>query len=125
MAQNAAAQLILLEDPRCPVYAMYERLNMDTLATGRAKSMVKLTCSVLHNKSPANLYDKLVPVSYGTIHIRATDSGELVIPRVHTKYGQYAFSFRAPLQWNLTSIDLKAAVNKVQLKNLIRTSWKS
>ncbi len=47
IVQNAAARLILLADPRCPVYELHENLNLDTLATRRAKSMVKLTYSLL------------------------------------------------------------------------------
>ncbi len=46
--QNAAARLILLEDHRCPIYSLHERLQLDTLATRRAKSMVKLTLPKLN-----------------------------------------------------------------------------
>ena len=31
--QNAAARLILLEEPRCPIYQLHERLGLNTLAT--------------------------------------------------------------------------------------------
>ncbi len=34
-----------------------------------------------------------------------------------------AFSFRGPVQWNVANTELKAAVNKDQLKSLIKTSW--
>ncbi len=125
VVQNAALRLVLLEEMTCAIYDMHERLNMDTLATRRAKAMVKMTYNVLHDKSPAYLYDMLVPVSHGNRHTRATESGELAVPRTKTKYGTYAYSFRGPLQWNLTDISLKAAVNKIQLNRLIKTSWKS
>ena len=125
VVQNAAARLILLEDYDCAVYSMHEKLNIDTLATRRAKSMVKLTYGILHDQTPSYLYDRLQPVAHVGRLMRATESGELNVPRVHSKYGAYAFSYRGPLQWNPTSIDLKAAVNKVQLINLIKTSWKS
>ena len=37
--QNAAAHMILLADPRCPIYELHENLYLDTLATRRAKSL--------------------------------------------------------------------------------------
>ena len=63
--QKAAARLILLEDQRCPVYQLHERLHLDTVATRRAKSMVKLTYACLLDEEPLYLYDKLVPVGHG------------------------------------------------------------
>ena len=47
----------------------------------------------------------------------------LQVSRTSTNYGKMAFAFRGPVQWNVTSTDLKAAVNKMQLKSLLRTSW--
>ncbi len=58
--QNAASRLILLEDPRCPVYQLHERLSLDTLATHRAKSMVKITYNCIHDQQPCYMYDQLV-----------------------------------------------------------------
>ena len=124
VVQNAAARLILLEDCKCPVYSMHEWLNIDILATRRSKSMVKLTYNILHDQTPSYLYDRLQPIAHVGRCTRAAESGELKVPRVHSKYGSYAFSYRGPLQWNFTSIDLKAAINKVQLNNLIKTSWR-
>ncbi len=121
--QNAAARLILLADPRCPIYELHERLHIDTLATRRAKSMVKLTYACTHDEQPHYLFDQLNKMDHGTRRTRATESGLLIIPRVNTKYGQFSFGFRAPAQWNLTKCELKAAVNKLQLKNLLKTSW--
>ena len=85
--------------------------------------MVKITYSILHDESPSYLYSKLVPVTHGNRHTRATDAGDLLVPRTKTRYDTYAYSYQGPLQWNLTSIELKAAVNKMQLKNLLKTSW--
>ncbi len=93
------------------------------LATRRAKSMVKLTYTCFHDEEPSYLYDRLVPVTHGARITRMITSGVLKEPRTHTIYGQYAFRYRAPLQWNITKIELKSAVNKVQLKNLLVTSW--
>ena len=121
--QNAAAHLILLADPRCPVYELHKRLNIDMLATRRAKTMVKLLYSCLHDQEPSYLYDQLIPVLHGERVTRAVSAGTLEIPKTSTKYGKYAYSFRGPLQWNLTKLELKAAVNKLQLKTLLRTSW--
>ena len=113
----------MLEDTTCPVYAMHERLKLDTLATRRVKAMVKLIYGLLHDQEPAYLYNKLMPVANGGKQTRACESGELVIPRAKSNYGSYAFLYRGPLQWNITKTDLKVAVNKLQLKTLIMTSW--
>ncbi len=85
--------------------------------------MVKVTYSCLHDKEPCYLYDKLTPVSHEGRHTRACESGMLKIPRTATNYGKMAFAYRGPVQWNVTNLDLKAAVNKKQLKSLIKSSW--
>ena len=132
--QNAAARLILLEEPKCPVYQLHEKLNLDMLATRWAKAMVKITYNCLHDNEPTCLVEQLIPVghegrmtracdSHEGRMTRACDSGMLTVPRVSSRYGQFSYSFRGPVQWNLTNVNLKAAVNKVQLKNLLRTSW--
>ena len=72
---------------------------------------------------PLHLYHKLQPINRGNCVTRGTESGMLEIPRARTKHGQYAYSHRGPLQWNITSPIFKAAMNKVQLKNLLKTSW--
>ena len=121
--QNAAARLILLEDQYCPVYELHEKLNLDTLATRRCKSMVKIIYSCLYDKEPLYLCDQLEPVQHGNRVTRAATSGVLEVQRTNSKYGQYAFGFRAPVQWNLTKVELKCAVNKCQLKTLLKSSW--
>ncbi len=121
--QNDAARMILLEDQLCPIYELHEWLKLDTLATRRSKSMVTLTYSCLYDEEPLYLCEQLKPINHGNRITRAISSGVLVVPRVNTKYGQSAVGFRAPVQWNLTKIELKSTVNKIQLKSLLRTSW--
>ncbi len=121
--QNAAARLILTAEPDTPIYQLHERLHLDTLATRRSKTMVKVTYSYLQDKEPCYLHGKLVPVQYEGRHTRACESGMLQVPRTSSKYGKMAFAFRAPVQWNITNTELKAAVNKLQLKSLLKTSW--
>ena len=121
--QNAAARLILTAEPDTPLYHLHERLRLDTLATRRSKTMVRVTYSCIHDKEPCYLYDKLLPVRHEGRHTRACESGMLQVPRVSTSYGNMAFSYRGPVQWNITSAELKAAVNKQQLKSLLKTSW--
>ena len=121
--QNVAAHLILLADPKCPVYELHERLGLDTLATRRLKSMVKLTYGCIHDKGPLYLHEQLKPVAHSNRVTRAVSAGQLEVPRANGKYGTCAYSFRGPLQWNLTKPELKASVNKLQLKNLLQSSW--
>ncbi len=63
--QNAVACLILLADPRCPAYELHEKLGLDTLATRRSKSMVKLIYGCLQDQEPSYLYDQLCAVNQG------------------------------------------------------------
>ncbi len=121
--QNAAARLILMEEYDCPVYAMHERLRLDTLATRRSKAMVKLTYCCLHNQQPLYLLDQLKQVTHHGLPTRSADANVLVVPRTNSRYGQMAYGFRGPVQWNVTNVELKAAVNFVQLKNLLLNSW--
>ena len=85
--------------------------------------MVKTTFNCLHDKEPAYLVEQLIPVMHEGRLTRASEAGMLTVPRVSGKYGQYSYSFRGPVQWKLTDPNLKAAVNKIQLKNLMKTSW--
>ena len=123
IVQNAAARLILLEQPDTPIYELHERLHFDTLATRRSKTMVKVTFAVLHDQQPLYLLDQLKATVYEGRQTRATESGVLMIPRTASKYGQLAYSFRGPVQWNLTDVNFKTALNKAQLKTLLKTSW--
>lgn len=121
--QNAAARLILQEEADCPIYSLHERLKLDTLATRRSKSMIKITYSCIHNQQPLYLLDQLQQVTHLGLPTRATDANVLKVPRVKGNYGRMAYSFRGPMQWNVTCVEFKAAVNVMQLKNLLRSSW--
>ena len=119
IVQNAAARMILLADARCPIYQLHEQLHLDTLATRRCKTMVKIT----YNKMPHYLHQQLKPVTHPGRATRATEAGHLEIPRVCTRYGQCVYRYRGPLQWNITSNTFKAATSKNHLKTLLKTSW--
>ena len=121
--QNAAARLILLAEPRTPIYELHAKLEWDTLATRATKSLVKIIYGCLHQKLPTGLYDKLNPVEHGGRITCATESGNLVVLRARTNYGKCSFAYRGPHQWNNTRTCIKAAVNKVQLKALLKSSW--
>ena len=123
VVQNAAARLILLEQPETPIYELHERLHLDTLSTSRCKIMVKVTYGCLKEGVPYYLYDQLKAVTHNGRATRASDAGVLIVPRVKSKYGQMTFGYRGPLQWNITDINLKAAASKNQLKTLLKTSW--
>ena len=123
LIQNAAARLILLEEFECPVYSLHERLKLDTLATRRAKSMIKITYCCIHNQQPLYLLDQLKHVSHMGLPTRSTESSALQIPRIRGRYGQMSYGYRGPMQWNVTCVEYKAAVNVVQLKNLLKNSW--
>ena len=85
--------------------------------------MVRVIHGCLYDKEPLYIVEQLKAVSHVGRLTRAMEAGTLQIPKTNTKYGQFAFGFRVPLQWNLTNMNLKAAVNKMQLKNLPQTSW--
>ena len=121
--QNAACRLILLADSRASTYEVHERLSWDTLATRSSKAMVRIVYSCLDSKSPANLYSCLKPVVHQNRTTRATDAGHLQIPRTRSNIGQNSFGVRAPIQWNGTKVEIKAAINPAQLKRLLKTSW--
>ena len=123
IVQNAAARLILVKEPGLTIYEMHERLKLDTLATRRSKTMVRITYGCIHDKEPTSLIDCLKPVEHGTQVTRATEAGYFTIPRTITNYGKMGYSYRGLLQWNITHAELKAALNKKHLKHLIKTSW--
>ena len=120
LVQSVAA---LVEQPGLSTYAMHEKLKLDTLATRQSKAMVRITYGCIHDKEPALLFNCLKPVEHRDRVTRATEAGYLQVPRTQTNYGKMGYSFQGPMQWNLTRTDLKAAVNKPQLKSLIKTSW--
>ena len=75
------------------MYQLHEKLGLDTLATHRAKSMVKLLYSCIHDKELAYLFDHLKQIDHGARVTRAVTSGNMEVPEVESKYGQYAFGF--------------------------------
>ena len=121
--QNAAARLISLEEFDCPVYSLHERLKLDTLSTRRTKSMIKITYCCLHNQQPLYLLYQLKQVSHRGLQTRATEANVLQVPRIKSNYRKMAFGYRGPVQWNCTKVDFKAAVNIIQLKNLLKNNW--
>ena len=121
--QNSAAKLILVPEPTGPVYQLHEQLKLDTLATRRCKSMVRILYGIIHDGEPAYLFDCLKPVAHPTRVTRVSEAGHMQVPIIKGMYGSYSFSYRGPLQWNLTRNYLEAAVNKVHLKSLLKSSW--
>ncbi len=77
----------------------------------------------LHKEVPCNLYDKLKPVEHSGRVTRAAAASMLNVPHVKTNYRMHSFAYMAPSQWNMAKEAIKAAVNKVQLKTLLRSSW--
>ena len=120
--QNAAARLILLAEPRTPVYELHARLEWDTLATRATRCMVKIIHGCLQNEVPCNLYDKLCPVQHAGRVTRASEAGKMHVPLFNTNYGKCSFAYRGPTQWNNTKECIKATITKVQLKSLLKTS---
>ena len=90
--------MILLADPRCPVYELHEYLILDTLTTRRAKSMVKLILGFLHGQEPSYLLDQLKAVVQRSC---VTECLQVTLPGFVVQ------------QWNLIKVELKAAVNKI------------
>ena len=120
--QNAAARLILLADSSMSTYDLHENLNWDTLATRASKAMVRIVYGCLHNQAPVYLYDKLTTMVHHGRTTRATDAGHLRVPRTHRGFGQMAFGYRGPTQWNHTKPEIKAALNMNQLKRLLKSN---
>ncbi len=121
--QNAAARLILLADSRSSTYEFHEELGWYTLSTRANKALVHIIYSCIHNESPAYLYDCLKPISHHGRCARATEAGNLQVPRMHSGLGQNYFGYRGPTCWNSTMTEIKAAVNINQLKRLLKSSW--
>ena len=71
-----------------PGYELHESLYLDTLATRRAKSMVKLIYACVHDEDPVCLFDQQKPVNHGVRVTRATTYGIIDVPRTKTRYGQ-------------------------------------
>ncbi len=78
--QNAAARLILLAEPRTPVYELLARLGWGTLVTKATKCLVKKIYDCLQDEAPSNLYDKLKPVEHNGRVTRALAAGMLNVP---------------------------------------------
>ena len=83
----------------------------DTLATRAEKAFVRIIYSILHFKTPGNLYDNLNPVTHQGRVTHATELGVLAIPRTNTEVGKMGFGYRAPTKWNQTKVEIKSAVN--------------
>ena len=90
-------------------------LPLDTLASRRAKTMTKITYCCIHNQQPMYLLDQLKQVTHIGLPTRSTDANVLQVPRVKGNYGQMGYSYRGPMQWNITCVEFKAAVNVIPI----------
>ena len=63
------------------------------------------------------MLDQLKPVVHHGLPTCSMESNALQVPRTKGKYGQMVYSYRGPMQWNVTSVDLKSAGNIIQLKS--------
>jgi hypothetical protein len=113
--QNAAARLIL----NIPKFEHISAAIRDSLHWLPIKKRIDFKlCLLVRNclvgVAPAYLRELCVPVTTNIYRrsLRSAAHGELLVPRVRTRYGERAFSVAAPTLWNSLPVSVRRLIDQ-------------
>ena len=121
--QNAAARLVFELRLRDHVTPALIQLHWLPIRWRIQYKLCVLMYAVHNGQCPAYLSDIVLPASQRQTRsgLRSTDSTNYVIPRLHTKFGERAFSYAGPAAWNSLPADLRATKENAAFKRHLKT----
>ena len=93
--------------------------SVDNLVSER--DLALMHCILFNDQAPASLRERAV--YRGTVsarETRATDAGQLHLPRVRTEHARKFFHFRAATQWNSAPSEIREAVTAARCRKMAR-----
>jgi len=79
--------------------------------------------SVFYGKSPAYLANIVHPTSASRLRngLRSASSSDYSLPRLHTKFGERAFSHAGPAAWKALPEDIRANQDSEPFRKQLKT----
>ena len=119
---NHCAQIVKGVPRSAHVSAILSELgwpNVDVLVAERDMAMMH---SILHNdQAPASLRERVVYRDTVSVRdTRATDAGQLQLPRVRTEHARKFFNSRAAAQWNSAPAEIREASTAAKCRRMAR-----
>ena len=106
LIQNAAAWLLTGTRKRDHISPVLASLHWLPVKSRIEFQILLLTYKAFHGQAPSYLKDLIVPYNPTRI-LRFQNAGSLVVPRVSkSQMGGRAFSYQAPLLWNLLPVSV-------------------
>ncbi len=121
--QNVALRIISKQGIYCPIYELHHRNQIDTLATRREKSLIKLCFKWVHGDGPTVFCDLMKPSIVSTRVTRQTMENVPYVPKVKTTMGEKCIKYRATKCWIEARTEFKSCTKLDQLKRKLRTVW--
>ena len=107
----------------CPVYELHHRTQIDTLATRREKSLIKLCFKWVHGDGPPAFCDMMKPNIVRSRVTRSTMENTPYVPKVKTSMGEKSIKFCTTKCWIDAKMEFKTCTKFDQLKRKLRTVW--
>ena len=119
--QNSAARLVLRVRGRDHVTPLLHSLHWLPVHARVQYKLCVLCHSFLAGSAPG-YFDTMLSVYKPSRQLRSSDTLQLSIPRVHTKmYGERAFAFCGPKQWNSLPASLRGIPSTPSFKRSLKT----
>ena len=90
----------------------------------------KLCCfvhAIHYGRSPAYLMDTVQSVgasrSRSGLHSSSTSSMDYSLPRLHMKFGEWAFSHAGPATWNALPENIRTEADRVKFRKLLKSLY--
>ncbi|XP_051811516.1 uncharacterized protein LOC110970601 [Acanthochromis polyacanthus] len=121
LIQNAAARVLTGVSKRDHISPILASLHWLPVKSRIEFKILLLTYKALNNQSPSYLKDLIVPY-YPSRTLRSQAAGLLVVPRISkSRMGGRAFSYQAPLLWNLLPVWVREADTLSIFKTRLKT----
>ncbi len=118
--QNSACRTILLADSDTHISDMHNQLGLLYLQNRRDLHLAVTCHKSIYFNGLSSLSEFYIPVvSVTGRSTRQTDTVCMRVPRMRTKIGQQAISYRGPKHWNRLPADLRIISNFTMFKRLL------
>ena len=83
--------------------------------------IIILTFKAYNKTAPHYICDLIIPRTYNRA-VRSNNSFALVVPMIKLKhYGERAFSYAAPVEWNKLDVEIRSLSNLETFKTKVKT----
>jgi hypothetical protein len=122
--QNAAARLVFGLGPKDPISPVYYNCTGYQFRYRITFKLCSIMFSIRSGNCPLYLSDCVTTVaaqSHSQRGLRSASTSNYVLPRLHTKFGERAFSYAGPRAWNSLPDSVRCAPSIAVFKRRLKT----